>query len=80
MVTNANQLAKSGKFGDLRRRLTFLLLALVVYRVGAHIPAWKTPVYYDQEGTLVRKLGITGVPAIVSQEGSRLRIDEVTVR
>jgi conjugal transfer pilus assembly protein TraW len=42
--------------------------------------AWKSPVYYDQEGTLVRKLGITGVPAIVSQEGSRLRIDEVTVR
>lgn len=42
--------------------------------------AWNTPVYYDQEGTLVRKLGITGVPAIVSQEGSRLRIDEVTVR
>ena len=38
MVTNANQLAKSGKFGDLRRRLVFLLLALVVYRVGAHIP------------------------------------------
>ena len=26
------------KFGDLRRRLVFLLLALVVYRVGAHIP------------------------------------------
>jgi conjugal transfer pilus assembly protein TraW len=42
--------------------------------------AWNTPVYYDQEGTLVRKLGITGVPAIVSQEGSRLRIDEVSVR
>jgi preprotein translocase subunit SecY len=38
VATNANQLAKSGKFGDLRRRLTFLLLALVVYRVGAHIP------------------------------------------
>jgi preprotein translocase subunit SecY len=36
--TNANQLAKSGKFGDLRRRLVFLLLALVVYRIGAHIP------------------------------------------
>ena len=27
-----------GKYGDLRRRLTFLLLALVVYRIGAHIP------------------------------------------
>ena len=38
MATNASQLAKSGKFGDLRRRLTFLLLALVVYRIGAHIP------------------------------------------
>lgn len=38
MATNANQLAKSGKFGDLRRRLIFLLLALVVYRIGAHIP------------------------------------------
>ena len=38
MATNANQLAKSGKFGDLRRRLLFLLLALVVYRIGAHIP------------------------------------------
>ena len=41
MATNANstaQLAKSGKFGDLRRRLTFLLLALVVYRIGTHIP------------------------------------------
>jgi preprotein translocase subunit SecY len=38
VATSANQLAKSGKFGDLRRRLVFLLLALVVYRVGAHIP------------------------------------------
>ncbi|HKX43668.1 MAG TPA: preprotein translocase subunit SecY [Burkholderiaceae bacterium] len=38
MATNPNQLAKSGKFGDLRRRLVFLLLALVVYRIGAHIP------------------------------------------
>jgi preprotein translocase subunit SecY len=38
VATNANQLARSGKFGDLRRRLVFLLLALVVYRIGAHIP------------------------------------------
>jgi preprotein translocase subunit SecY len=38
VATNANQLAKSGKFGDLRRRLFFLLGALVVYRLGAHIP------------------------------------------
>ena len=38
MATNAASIAKSGKFGDLRRRLVFLLLALVVYRIGAHIP------------------------------------------
>ncbi len=30
--------AKTGKFGDLKRRLIFLVLALVVYRIGAHIP------------------------------------------
>jgi preprotein translocase subunit SecY len=35
---HATQLARGGKFGDLRRRLVFLLLALVVYRIGAHIP------------------------------------------
>jgi len=38
VATNATQLAKSGKFGDLRRRLVFLVLALVVYRIGTHIP------------------------------------------
>ncbi len=38
MATSANQLAKSGKFGDLRRRIVFLILALVVYRIGGHIP------------------------------------------
>ncbi len=38
MVTSPASLTKTDKFGDLRRRLVFLLLALVVYRVGAHIP------------------------------------------
>src|SRR2546427_11312256 len=38
VATCAAQIAKTGKFGDLRRRLVFLLLALVVYRIGAHIP------------------------------------------
>jgi len=31
-------LGKTGKFGDLKRRLMFLLGALIVYRIGAHIP------------------------------------------
>ena len=34
----AATLGKTGKFGDLWRRLWFLLGALVVYRIGAHIP------------------------------------------
>ena len=34
----ANPLATLGKLTDLRRRLIFLVLALVVYRIGAHIP------------------------------------------
>jgi preprotein translocase subunit SecY len=37
VVTTASTASK-GKYGDLSRRLVFLLLALVVYRVGAHIP------------------------------------------
>ena len=38
MATSVDSTAKTRKFGDLRRRLVFLLLALVVYRIGAHIP------------------------------------------
>jgi preprotein translocase subunit SecY len=34
----ANTLGKTGKFGDLWRRLWFLLGALLVFRIGAHIP------------------------------------------
>jgi preprotein translocase subunit SecY len=34
----ANALGKTAKFGDLWRRLWFLLGALFVYRIGAHIP------------------------------------------
>ncbi|MDR0276027.1 MAG: preprotein translocase subunit SecY [Burkholderiaceae bacterium] len=37
-TANSTQIAKTGKYGDLRRRLVFLLLALVVYRIGVHIP------------------------------------------
>lgn len=34
-----NPIANSaGKFGDLKKRLLFVLAALVVYRIGAHIP------------------------------------------
>lgn len=39
------------------------------------LKAWKTQVYLDQYGYLTKKLGIRQVPAIVSQEGNKLRID-----
>ncbi|MBA3902809.1 MAG: preprotein translocase subunit SecY [Rhodocyclaceae bacterium] len=38
MATDTANLGKTGKFGDLKRRLVFLLGALIVYRIGAHIP------------------------------------------
>jgi preprotein translocase subunit SecY len=38
VATASSTLVKTGKYGDLRRRLVFLLLALVVYRIGTHIP------------------------------------------
>jgi preprotein translocase subunit SecY len=33
-----NTLGATGKYGDLKRRLLFLVFALVVYRIGTHIP------------------------------------------
>ncbi|SMC80573.1 preprotein translocase subunit SecY [Polynucleobacter kasalickyi] len=37
--SNVSSMAKAGnKFGDLKNRLVFLVLALLVYRLGAHIP------------------------------------------
>jgi preprotein translocase subunit SecY len=38
VVTSANAPLKSNKYGDLKNRLIFLLLALLVYRLGSHIP------------------------------------------
>ena len=38
-MANAQALGKTGaRYGDLKRRLVFLVLALVVYRLGTHIP------------------------------------------
>ncbi|QWD98588.1 preprotein translocase subunit SecY [Polynucleobacter sp. MG-5-Ahmo-C2] len=36
--TNNTGTAAGGKFGELRQRLIFLVLALLVFRLGAHIP------------------------------------------
>jgi preprotein translocase subunit SecY len=38
MATALPNVGKGSRYGDLKRRLLFLLAALVVFRVGAHIP------------------------------------------
>ena len=37
-MSTATKGATKGKYGDLSQRLWFLLGALVVFRIGAHIP------------------------------------------
>lgn len=47
---------------------------------GSHLEltrSWRMPVYYDQQGLLTRRLSVASVPALVSQEGQRLRVDEL---
>ena len=41
---------------------------------------WKQQVYFDQGGSLVKRFGIKQVPALVSQDNKRLRIDELEVK
>ena len=38
MATSTAAALKAGRSGDLKRRLWFLVFALIVYRLGAHIP------------------------------------------
>lgn len=38
MAVNSTSVGAKGKYGDLKARLMFLLGALLVYRIGAHIP------------------------------------------
>jgi len=38
VASQQGNLANTGKYTDLKRRAVFLLLALMVYRLGTHIP------------------------------------------
>lgn len=42
--------------------------------------AWDRPVYFDQVGIITKKLGIDAVPAIVEQEGLRLKISQIKIQ
>lgn len=39
--------------------------------------AWQIRLYFDQHGRHTERLGIRALPAVVRQEGARLRIDEI---
>jgi len=38
---------------------------------------WKREIFYDQGGVLSRKLLLKQVPALITQDGNRLRVDEI---
>lgn len=38
---------------------------------------WKREVFYDQGGVLIRKFLLKQVPALITQDGNRLRVDEI---
>lgn len=55
--------------------------AKIILTAGSYVDLqkrWGHPVYFDQGGSLVRKFGISQVPAVISQEGKKLRVDEIT--
>jgi conjugal transfer pilus assembly protein TraW len=67
---------------DLTKRITAasdrpVKLVLVAGEPLNLMRKWKKQVYYDQGGILTRRFAITRVPAMVRQEGRRLRIDEL---
>ena len=67
---------------DLTKRITAasdrpVKLVLVAGEPLNLMRKWKKQVYYDQGGILTRRFAITQVPAMVRQEGRRLRIDEL---
>ena len=67
---------------DLTKRITAasdkpVKLVLVAGEPLNLMRKWKKQVYYDQGGILSRRFAITQVPAMVRQEGRRLRIDEL---
>lgn len=42
--------------------------------------AWKTQVYYDQQGTLTKRFGIRAVPTVISQHQNKLLLDEIPAK
>lgn len=63
----------------LRDNLKKIKLVLVGGSVINLTKIFQQPVYFDQEGKLTNKFQIRHVPATVSQEGLRLKVQEVAI-
>jgi conjugal transfer pilus assembly protein TraW len=42
--------------------------------------AWKTQVFYDQQGKLSKRFGIAAVPSVISQQGAMLLLEEIPAK
>jgi conjugal transfer pilus assembly protein TraW len=42
--------------------------------------AWKTQVFFDQQGTLARRFGLRAVPTVVRQRGAMLLLEEIPAK
>lgn len=71
------QVAFAKKFIDKRNGLVRPVLTAGSY--FDLMKAWQMPVYFDQKSALIRQFGIRHVPAIVIQDGRKLRIDEIAL-
>jgi conjugal transfer pilus assembly protein TraW len=76
---DADQVAMAKRFYESRKGVVKLIMTGGSYT--ERMRAWKHPVFFDQYGALVSKLGITQVPARVMQDKGSLvlRIDELAV-
>ena len=70
------QVARARKLIDERQGKVKVILTGGSYP-GPDAPLAAAGVFYDQQGNLTTKLGIRQVPALVTQDGGRLRIDEL---
>lgn len=61
-------------FRHYQQRLTLILVAGSWLKLRQR---WRQPVFYDQHGLLSRRFALRQVPALISQEGARLRVDEL---
>lgn len=72
---DARQLAQAKSLSD--KNGSSVKLVLVAGSYMDLMRQWKRRVYFDQQGQLTHHLGIHRIPALVGQEGRKLRIDEL---